>query len=296
MLIFIFAPYKFNMALHYFNQAWDIDYEILSRYHFTAEMLLDSYIKSGRNAIERHAFNLTVEAESEQEARENLVGYAKNLDEKGIIGHAPHIIYLTQKLIEFEGNPKKELKEYKYILGELNLLSSLVALREDKKTKLTLEHSNFGKGHEHYVVLEDNGQDLIPLAIDAIINGVLKRIRSNKNQLPNNSALMDEGFDTITLEKVLELKNKCIEVSEKTFNSLLLYTVSKTLQKYLNNETTLSKEGATLTNDQARVIYATGVFFGLITNEREMDYDRVNYMKSVFKNKDEDQSIKITIL
>ena len=208
------------MLINTFNVKLSIDYNVLSKYHFAPQVICESYIEKGKNPIEEFEFELNVNAETPEQARINLIAYGNLISDFGIADHFPHIVYLTQKILEFEGNAKSELKDYKYILGELELLSSLLSLKNDKKTKLTLEHKNFGKGHEHYVLLDDSNQSLIPLAVDALIEGVLERIRSNKSQLPNNLAIMEEEFNTITLEKVSQLERQCVDLSEKAFDCI----------------------------------------------------------------------------
>lgn len=261
-----------------------ISYEILSKYHFTANMHYETCIKQNEPFEVEYTHTILLHADTIEHAAQIFVDYGLKLNELKIFYHLPHIAYLIENMIKFEGS---------FIDGESKLHTSVKALVEQLIKVLNLKnssndlmievsHKKHTKDLDYYLKFSDS--QILSESLTSMAHSLLKKIKQDDNLIPFE--LLDEVklLDELDLDKLNKLNKKLIDIKDKAFKSEFIYTVCKTLRDYLNAESILHHPTAVLTNDQARVIYEACKIYGIIDISHEMDYEKINYIKAVIRN------------
>ncbi|MGM9476495.1 hypothetical protein ACS5PU_08690 [Pedobacter sp. GSP4] len=272
-----------------------ITYEILKDFHTAAEGVYNIRKSKGQSLEEDYEFQVLLEAENEEEAKAIFIAHAEKLADLGVHLHIGHLAYITIYLKSIEGNfILEESTSYKILSSNLSLLTNLIKLQKcTGKISLEITDNLVGKEFEEYTKLRD--EELISAALQGTIGALISAIKRDEHLVP--FSLIEEVKNLKpSLDDITALNRKLIVITNKAFNSQMLYTICKTLRNYLNTYSPLRHPTATLTNDQARVIYETCKLHGLINLPHEMDIEKINYIRSVITNSTHLTSLNTVLL
>lgn len=274
------------MNIYTLDHTGMISYEILSKYHFSAKMIYENCLKRNEPVEVNFTHKINIEANNEEEVKEQYYDYANRLNDLGIFYHLSHIGYLIENLVRLEGSfIEEDSILHKYIKANVEELIKIIKLR-DNPQGLVIEVSRKAhqKNQDNYIKLSN--PKLVVDTLNMAAKGLINKIQQEENHIPFE--LIDEikALKEPDLDQLNKLNDKLINITDKAFKSEFLYTVCETLRKYLNEQTTLNPSGAFLTNDQARVIYDACKLFGLIVpkDPDTMDFDKINYIKAILRN------------
>jgi len=266
-----------------------VSYELLKDYHFTVRALWDNGNYTSYDPTTPYLFDLRVTADNKEEAELLVFNYLKIFNTHGAVHHIGNVVYITQALIEYEGSyihtdaPKND----QALLALEPLLKLLVIKEEDKVGLINIEiTSNKGysnKEFEYHSKFTD--QQFKAKIIDEMIATQFDHLKSIAHTYSFGINHRLNSITTPTLKAVSEMVDQASSVSSKAFKADFLYTVCLTILNYLNACSNLNPENRALTNDQARIIYATCKIHGLLSVAHDVENDALNYIRMVLKNK-----------
>jgi len=281
------------MDIYTLDHTGMISYEILSKYHFSAESILKMCKERNEPFEVNFKHEVNIAANDHDEAKQKFVDYLIRLKDLGVFYHAAHIAYLIKNMVEFEGNfIEQDSQLHKQLKFKIEQLIQIIKLRDNPNSiNMEFTHKSYGKDFEDYLALSD------PIVVSASLNSaghaLLNKIKQDVNSIPFE--LIDEvkNLSDLDIDKLSELNDKLISIKDKVFTSEFIYTVCKTIRNYLNEESNITHPTAFLTNDQARVIYEACSVYGILNVSHDMDYEKINYIKAVLNNGKKKDGIKV---
>lgn len=272
-----------------------ISYEILSKYHFSAKAILDICLKNNKPVEVNFKHEVNYEASNIEEANETWQAYLLKLNEFNLVYHAAHIGYLVKNLVEFEGSfVNEESNQNKYLKSSIQQLIRLGNLMDNAKSvTIEITHKVNGKEFDDYTKLTDSA--IISDTLKAAISSQLNSIKQEEHLIPFELLEDIRQLTEPNIDKLKAIDAKLINIKDKAFLSAFTYTVAEKLRNYLNNESPLKHDTAFLTNDQARIIFEVCKFYSIGNFHHEMDYDKINYVKSIFKNFKDKEGIEMAL-
>ena len=265
-----------------------ISYSILKDYHFSAEAIHKIRAKQSLSMEEEWSYEIDIEAESTQEARDIFLTYIKKLNELGVANHTGHLIYITQSINKFEGNYiNDEAVLNDLVSNDLVTLGKLLKMQDNAKYDLlnlefTSKQGYSNSEFEEYSKI--NHPEVIRNVIAASIDSLFNLIKSNAPSYPILVAARLKCIDKPNIDDIQQIIEQTSAVKRSKFETELLYTVCATLHSYLNDWSPLNPNGAHLTNDQIRVIYQTCKMHGLLKVTHDVELDALNYIRMLLKN------------
>jgi len=128
--------------------------------------------------------------------------------------------------------------------------------------------------------------DVYEKILSATIIALLEQVKSRSHLFSfdiANSLSKIEGLPS--LKDLDDLVVRASSVTAKSFNGQLLYTISSTLLKYLNDHSPLNPDKVSMTNDSLRVIYHTLKIHNLLTTSHDLERDALNYIRMLITNR-----------
>lgn len=269
--------------------ASQISYEVLKDYHSTALAIHDIRKLQNQDLSIEYIFDIDVQANDVDEAKEMFLNYAHKLNDLGVASHIGYLVFLTQAIRDNEGSYiHNELPLNDKILPELESLQRLLRIQNTgdfKHMQLEFTSSRFAnKEFDSYTRIKDS--DVYKQILSATINTLFESIKSKSHLYSFDIATTLEKIEGLpTLNDLDILVAKASSVSANRFNRQLIYTISSTLLKYLNDWSPLNPEKVLMTNDSLRVIYQTLKIHNLLNVSHDLEGDALNYVRMLLKNR-----------
>ncbi len=266
-----------------------INYEQLTNYHFSAKAIGEIRKANGQPQITDFEFRTIVLTDNDSVSMEVLEKYLWSLSDLGVLLHEGNMSYIATHIRDLEGSMNNESPFHQKFDTDIELLLKLIKLKNSTgKISIEIRHRPIGESVEFFN-LEDRlvTIPIINSSIDALFNSLV----SDETVMPFE--LIDEirNLPSPDEQSLKELKAKLFIMRDNLFHSLIISTICKSLRNYLNEFSVLSNPTANLTNDQARVIYEVCKFHRLIQIEHELDFEKLNYVRSIFTNSAKQQMI-----
>jgi len=275
-----------------------VSYELLKDYHFTVKALYDTNYYDSYEQTTPYLFEVKVEAEDKAVAELLVFNYLKVFNSLESIHHVGNVVYITQALINNEGTfINTEAPKNDKALVELEPLVNLLSIKEEKKfdsINIEITSKTNSNSHFHYYS-KFNNMEVLENMIDDMVTTQFEHFKSMAHLYSFDISNRLSSIESPTLEIIKAMTDDASSVSSKAFKADFLYTVCLTLLDYLNTCSHLNPENRALTNDQARIIYATCKIHGLLTVSHDVEIDALNYIRMVLKNKSDIQPMNSII-
>jgi hypothetical protein len=275
-----------------------VSYELLTKYHFTVKMLYDSGYYKSFDQITNYSFKLTVKAEDKEEAELLAFNYLSVFNNLEAIHHVGHVVFITQALINNEGQYiNTEAPKNDKALIELEPLVNLLSIKEGKKfDSINIEITSKTDSNKYFDFYSKfSNINVLEKMIDGLVETQYNHFKSLAHEYTFDMNNRINQIDKPTLANIKMLADQAQSVSSKAFKADFLYTVCHTLLTYLNDCSHLNPDNRTLTNDEARIIYATCQMHGLLSVTHDVEVDALNYIRMVLNNKKDVVPMNITI-
>lgn len=275
--------------------ASDISYEILKDYHSTALAIHDIRKQQNQDLSIEYIFDIDVQANDVDEAKELFLNYAHKLNDLGVASHIGYLVFLTQAVRDNEGSYiNNEVPLNDKILPELESLQRLLTIQNTgdfKHMQLEFTSSRFAnREFDSYTRIQD--PEVYKQILSTTIKMLFESIKSKSHLYSFDIATTLEKIEGLpTLNDLDNLVAKASSVNTTRFNAQLIYTISLTLLKYLNEWSPLNPEKVLMTNDELRVIYHTLKIHNLLNVSHDLERDALNYVRMLIKNRKDTASM-----
>lgn len=266
-----------------------ISYDILKDYHFTVKALYDTGYYKASDSFTQYFFDLTVTAQDKEEAELLVFNYIQVFNRLEAIHQLGNVVFITQALMNNEGTYiNTEAPKNDKALLELELLVNLLSIQEEKKSdSINIEITSKRESNNHFINYSKfNNPQVVQKLIDNMVITQFNHLKSMSDSYSFDISNRLSKIDVPTLNAIKTLADQARSVSTKAFKADFLYTVCLTLRNYLTEYSHLNPENKALTNDQARILYATCKIHGLLPIAHVVENDSLNYIRMVLKNKE----------
>jgi len=294
----IIAHILINMPEYIITVDTKVSYELLRDYHFTVKALYDAGNYKSYDNITPNLSKLTVNAENKEDAELIVFNYLKVFNSLEAIHHVGNVIFITQALINHEGQYiNTEAPKNDKALIELEPLVNLLSIKEEKKfDSINIEITSKTDSNKYFHFYSKfNNIDVLEKMIDDMVETQYNHLKSLAHEYTFDINHRLNNIEKPTLASIQMLAKQVQSVSSKAFKADFLYTVCHTLLTYLNDCSHLNPDNRTLTNDEARIIYATCQMHGLLSVTHDVEVDALNYIRMVLNNKKDVEPMNITI-
>jgi len=264
-----------------------VSYEILKDYHVTVKALYDTGYYKSYDPTTPYLFELKVIAEDKAGAELIVFNYLKVFNALEAIHHAGHIVFITQALINNEGTYiNTEAPKNDKALIELEPLVNLLSIKEGKKfDSINIEITSKTDSNQYFHYYSKfNDLEVVQKMIDNMVVTQFDHFKSMSDSYSFDISNRLSEIEVPTLNAIQAMADQARSVSTKAFKADFLYTVCSTLLRYLNAYSHLNPDNRALTNDQARIIYATCKINGLLSVSHDVEVDALNYIRMVLRN------------
>lgn len=269
--------------------ASEISYEVLKDYHSTALAIYDLRIKQKQPLSIEYVFDIDVQANDVDEAKDMFLSYAHKLNKLGVATHIGYLVFLTQAIRDNEGSYISTTAPLNNkILPDLESLQRLLKIQEGGDFRhMYIEFTSSIEGNkvfDNYTRIQD--PNIYKQILSTTITTLFESIKSNSHLYSFDVATTLAEIEGLpTLNDLESLIAKASSVNANRFNAQLLYTISLTLLNYLNEWSPLNPAKVLMTNDELRVIYQTLKIHNLLNVSHDLERDALNYIRMLITNR-----------